>query len=322
MDLVERYIAAVKFWLPAATKDDIAAELFEDIRSEIEEAEHEKGRKLSEDEVAELLKARGSPLSMASRYLPQRSLIGPELFPVYILVLKIVAALSLIPAAFALIGAFISGPDYVPKLLLTSPLSNLLTSFAIVTIVFAIIEHKGIMRAKQHDWNPKKLPHVQPPNRRIKRSDAVADITGCLILVWLFFAGFLSKTEYGLPGWHVIVCPEWVLYWQMVLPLAVAETAFAAFLLFRPYWSAPTILIRMVFDLAKIGLLGWLLATHVLRLIKIEGLSQHDAGQLVYVFDQLAIHAIPLTVVLAGCVILAAVVRFLRAIRGPAPVEV
>ncbi len=81
MDLVERYIEAVKFWLPASMKEDVAAELKEDICSEIEEAEREKGRPLSKDEVGELLKARGAPLAVASKYLPQRSLIGPELYP-------------------------------------------------------------------------------------------------------------------------------------------------------------------------------------------------------------------------------------------------
>lgn len=321
MDLVERYIAAVKFWLPANLKEDIGAELFEDIRSEIEEAEHEKGRKLTDDEIAELLKARGAPLSVASRYLPQKSLIGPELFPVYILVLKIMAVLSLIPALIVGINTALFGPDYFPLHTFTNPISNLLSSFAIVTIVFAIIEHKGVIRAKQRDWNPKTLPHVQPANRHIKRSEAVGDITGSLVLVWLFFADFLSKTEYSFPGWHIVVSPEWVPYWQIVLSLALAETVFAAFQLFRPYWSFPTILMRMLFDITKIGLLGWLLSTHVLRQIEINGLPVAAATQFLQASDQLAIHAIQLAAVLIGCVVLAATVRFARSARGPMPVD-
>ena len=41
MELLDRYIQAVRFWLPKAQRDDIAAELSEDIRSQIEERESE-----------------------------------------------------------------------------------------------------------------------------------------------------------------------------------------------------------------------------------------------------------------------------------------
>ena len=36
MELLNRYVQAVKFWLPSSQQDDIAAELSEDIRSQIE----------------------------------------------------------------------------------------------------------------------------------------------------------------------------------------------------------------------------------------------------------------------------------------------
>ena len=51
MELLERYLQAVKFWLPKEQKSDIIAELSEDLRSQIEERETVLGRKLSEAEV-------------------------------------------------------------------------------------------------------------------------------------------------------------------------------------------------------------------------------------------------------------------------------
>jgi len=36
MELIDRYLQAVKFWLPKAQKQDIIAELSEDIRSQVE----------------------------------------------------------------------------------------------------------------------------------------------------------------------------------------------------------------------------------------------------------------------------------------------
>ena len=46
MDLIERYLQAVQFWLPKEQKDDIIAELSEDLHAQIEESESALGRTL------------------------------------------------------------------------------------------------------------------------------------------------------------------------------------------------------------------------------------------------------------------------------------
>ena len=47
MELIDRYFQAVRFWLPKNQKQDIIAELSEDIRSQVEDREPELGRKLN-----------------------------------------------------------------------------------------------------------------------------------------------------------------------------------------------------------------------------------------------------------------------------------
>ena len=108
MDLIERYLQAVKFWLPKNQQDDITAELSEDLRAQIEERESKLGRKLNEMEVESLLRQRGSPIMVANGYLPQRQLIGPLLFPIYTFVLKVVTLCILIPAVVGWIAAIVS----------------------------------------------------------------------------------------------------------------------------------------------------------------------------------------------------------------------
>ena len=112
MELLDRYLHAVKFWLPRQQQDDIIAEISEDLRSQIEDREAELGRKLDDNEVAALLRKRGRPLLVANGYLPQHSLIGPVLFPIYTLVLKIAALCFVIPRILVLIGFFIFDPKY------------------------------------------------------------------------------------------------------------------------------------------------------------------------------------------------------------------
>src|SRR5947209_15980425 len=112
MDLLDRYLQAVKFWLPKDQKNDIIAELSEDLRSEIEEKESASGRKLNDNELSDLLKQRGRPVFVASRYLPQEQLIGPALFPIYRLVLKIVMACYLAPSVLVWITLMISSSGF------------------------------------------------------------------------------------------------------------------------------------------------------------------------------------------------------------------
>ncbi len=95
MDLIDRYLNAVGFWLPKDRKADILKELAEDIRSEREEKESELGRPMAPAEVESLLKTRGRPFEMAGRYLPGRHLIGPTLFPMYVFALKLAAWIGL-----------------------------------------------------------------------------------------------------------------------------------------------------------------------------------------------------------------------------------
>jgi hypothetical protein len=83
MDLIERYVGAVRRHLPKSANPDIVSELSENLRSQAEEREEQLGRALNEDEQSALLKPHGHPWLMASRYLPQQHLIGPALYPYY-----------------------------------------------------------------------------------------------------------------------------------------------------------------------------------------------------------------------------------------------
>lgn len=326
MDLVERYIEAIKFWLPKHLKEDIAAELREDIHSQIEEVEREKGRKLTNEEISDLLKARGAPLAVASRYLPQRYLIGPEIFPVYILVLKIVALICFIPPVIAWIWAAFSPTGSWPGVFAT-PVNSLLVSFAIVTVIFAVIEHKGINPAKLASFNPMSLPPVIR-HGRIQRSDAVADIIGGLIVIGFFLAGYLSVTTYALPPsivvnnghmaiqhtlhGHITVSQEWITYWQLVVVIAAAEIAFAAANLFKRYWTLPRIFIRMVLDLCKAAVICWLFSSNVLREFVVQGVDADTVSTLYQLSATFAQYARPIAVVLALIIIAKAIGRAIQ----------
>jgi hypothetical protein len=66
MDLIDRYLAAVRRHLPRKLQDDVIQELSANLRSEAEEREQEAGRPLNTDEQAALLKKQGHPWLMAA----------------------------------------------------------------------------------------------------------------------------------------------------------------------------------------------------------------------------------------------------------------
>lgn len=81
MEIVDRYLKAVRFWLPAPQKDDITSELAEEIRSQVADAEEERGRALKQEEVEAILERLGSPLVVAGRYsraMERRHGLGSE----------------------------------------------------------------------------------------------------------------------------------------------------------------------------------------------------------------------------------------------------
>lgn len=84
MDMLDRYLQAVRFFLPAQQQDDIVRELSENLISQMDNQEEELGRPLDEAEQAAILRQHGHPMVVAGRYRSQQQLIGPIFFPLYL----------------------------------------------------------------------------------------------------------------------------------------------------------------------------------------------------------------------------------------------
>src|SRR5215470_18038828 len=106
MELLERYLHAVRGYLLRRRRDDIVKELGDNILSQMEDRAAELGRPLNEIEQAAILKQHGHPLVAAARYrrLPLQQLIGPALFPLYWYMLR--AALAFV-AVFHVMTALV-----------------------------------------------------------------------------------------------------------------------------------------------------------------------------------------------------------------------
>ena len=206
MELLDRYLQAVRFWLPRAQQEDIIAELGDDLRSQIEERESALGRPLKEDELVALLKQAGHPLWVAGRYQKQQALIGPVLFPLYSFVLKIVALGYLGPWLLVWIVLTVFAPSHRavnPALTLVGGWAsfwiNVFVVFGIVTLLFAVLERFQSAVSVLQRWDPRKLPRVTHRKNRVSRVESVFGLAfSILFIVW-----WLSLSRYG----HVIFGP-------------------------------------------------------------------------------------------------------------------
>ena len=247
MDLVDRYLQAVKLWLPARQREDIAAELREDIRSEIEEMENGLGRPLEAAELEAILKRRGRPIAAASRFGPQRSLIGPTLFPIYATALKAVAVpfivLWLVRWAYLFAtSAAVRAESPVAWVAHASAgfWSTALLLFGGVTLLFAGLE---VAQSRTHfleKWNPRDLTPVRNAGR-IQRSSSVTDLALQVAFAfwWVRPRAFISlESPQGAalsPGetWRHL---HGALFLPVLL-LSIVMAGLALVNLVRPYWT-------------------------------------------------------------------------------------
>ncbi len=268
-ELIRRYLHAVRFWLPRAQRDDIVAELAENLRSEIEERETALGRKLDEAELVAILKAHGEPLKVASNYLPPRCLIGPALFPIYRFVVRLVVLGILSPIYVLIVGPLVvktaANPGLAGIQALWSLLMSALFSLGVITLVFAIIEFRSPRTSS--DWDPRRLPPAPPATHADDlepmswyRATTGVFVSALFALTWVYLAQPQMAADFE--GVHIRLAPVWrTLFWPILaVLLSGAVTGLAGLL--RPNAARLHAAIRLVADALTLIVLGFLLGAH------------------------------------------------------------
>lgn len=204
-NLIERYIYAVTRHMQENEAADISRELDELITSMLAERADKPG---SEDEkVREVLMELGNPEALSRKYTGKAndSLIGQHHYSLYRKVLKFVLLAVALGITIGILVSVISegttpglsGGDRVLDAIVewTSSLySALLGGFAWVTIIFAILYHKGVKLDFDVD-DLDDLPEVPEENARIGRGELIGEV----IIVTLFAVLFIALPYVNLP---------------------------------------------------------------------------------------------------------------------------
>lgn len=195
MELLERYLQAIGQYLPANSRNDILAELRTELLEQMDARAEEWGRPLDEADVAALLKVHGKPEAIALRYLPQRSLIGPAIFPFYLFTLRRSLPIFLLVYGLGSIATimFSAQQGEVVGQIVQSVARLVPTLFlflGIVTIVFAAIEYAGTKpaaRAHIAQWDPMKLPALKPQQSAKQKSFAIRVLELAVHALWMLY---------------------------------------------------------------------------------------------------------------------------------------
>ena len=261
MELIERYLQAVKFALPQEQRDDIIKELRDNILSQVEEEEAELGRPLAENELVDLLKKLGSPMRLASRYRKQQQMIGATMFPIYWKVLKASLALAFLVLAAASIATAAAGKTLTESLgvLFRYPSVALMT-FAWITLAFSALEFFGAKLRLKDTWDPRTLPPLVKHSPRKSRFELIAHLLVQTIFGVWWLAGLHYQYLIFGPG---IVFIHFGPVWQTIYPLFVVmvlvDVALTAAMVAWPQWIQGRSVSRLVMSALGLVVLYFLI---------------------------------------------------------------
>lgn len=274
--LLERYLYAVKRELNDKSRADIVAEIESYICDLLEErfpAEHE----ISEQELEIILKEMGAPRKVAAQYSPQRYLIGPRLFPVYMLVAKILVVVLLGALTLSMVINLVVNPvDNVWAALLEylgSLFSGTLSALGVLTIIFAGIERatqgRDIKEIEElQELHINDLPELPQQEQEVSRVGVSIEIV--LGIIGLVFFTYIQKTGGQLPYWLAsdsdrqmlpLFTPGFVQFVPFILALTGLEIARNLTLLVQGRPTALTMWWQIAAKIANLVLLIFLISS-------------------------------------------------------------
>lgn len=283
-ELLDRYLLGVKRELTGKQREDIAAEIESYLLDLIEER-FSKSKQITESQIKEILQEMGAPRKIAAQYSPQRYLVGPRLFPAYLLVLKIVlaAVIGALTLSFV-INSVIGNTSNIWLAILEylgTIWSGALSAGGSITLIFALIEYFGegkeikeideLQELKFSDLP--ELPAEEKEPGKIGLSIEIAlGIIGIAFFTYVNSTGgrvpyfFNPQTEMKLVR---IFTDNFLRYVPLILALAGLDLTRNGMLLAQGYHSSLTNWWHICTQGAHVVLMGFMITS--LPLISLDG---------------------------------------------------
>jgi len=291
MNLIDRYVREVGKHLPAKSREDIEKELKSTLEDMLEDRIEQSGRPRDEAMEIELLKEYGAPEKVAETYYPNQYLIGPRMFPMFKMILKIV---GIVLSVMAIVGIMVglgrvgfAGREFAQVLMqkVFDYAGAAITAFGNIVLVFAILERtisdseiKGLKL--NEEWDPAKLPDEEQPDT-IKRGDLIAGVI-------FGFAGLVLLNFYpeifGMPlnfnddtNWYFIpvLSEAFFRFVPWINVVFLAQIGLDLYLIRQNAWSTVSRVAKILIEAA-----GLAITIMLLRIPNIIGFSPESFNNL------------------------------------------
>ncbi|HEX5006454.1 MAG TPA: hypothetical protein VFV70_05040 [Hyphomonadaceae bacterium] len=243
-ELIERYISAVEYRLPAKGAKDIVAELRQAIGDKLEAKEAELGHTAGKEDVVAIIKSFGSPMLASARYTGAQHLIGPEVYPYFWPTARIVVG---VVAAVAIVGFLVQGvvsDEPVRQVLrgLSAAWTGSLIAFGIVTAIFVAMDRAKSGLRIEEKWRPDQLPRFSRLNKPKSLFESLFSLAwDAVFIAWwvglLRFSNIMPGTPGDLGMTLDFNAMAWSAVFAPVLAMAVLQALIHVADVIHPAWS-------------------------------------------------------------------------------------
>lgn len=248
MNWLERYIEGVKRYLPGKNREDIGEEIMSVLTDKREAEEEKLGHEMDEKELKVWIGAQDHPIIVASGYQKQRELIPSELFPQYLVALKIalfiILGLNVLSAALYILG----GGDFhflgILSRLFGGLIENSLLAFAAITLVFHFLGNH-ISKVEFFDkWNVENLPQTGHKWLAVPVGELIFEIIAYVFALGVLQVGLINEWGTWWEGGISVNTEVYnlVIWVQVVIVLFLVHRLW---LVIRPKWDVAKLLVNI-----------------------------------------------------------------------------
>lgn len=227
MKMINNYLNSLESYLPDDLKQEVRDELEASLYAQVDDQSAQLGRELNQHEQEALLRKIGHPMRVAAAYLPNQELVGNEHFPAYKKALQIALSIALVVNLLAALPELVTGGHFMRSAfgLLGNLIDVGLWMFAIVTLVFHLLQKYGVSLDAIYAWAPKDL-RAHKPGPSLSRLEIFFEMAvETLFLAWwinlLSWPASISSS--GGVGANFAMSPEWTaVFWSVTIILGAS----------------------------------------------------------------------------------------------------
>ena len=265
MKLIDLYLDDIRHRLPPRNREDILNEIRSALMDMIEDRNPDPEQAPEDALIESVLMEFGPPRKVARQYGSQSYLIGPRIYPSYLMVLKIVliivAALNVLGLIVSVAGktGFDAGAFDAILQIIGGLFSSLFSAFGIVTLVFAGIERTASEQwtvELDQEWHPDDLRQAED-KEHVNLAGLAIEITLSLIFIALinFFLNRIGIYYFDDTGWisEPILNDNFRPYIPWITAYVTFDIALNLYLIRKGFWDKLATILKVMINAFKIA---------------------------------------------------------------------